>query len=350
MIFSQQNRVKKKHLTLNKMIKFVLNLINLKNVNYKYNSNTLNYEEVKLTLWGKVKKLSYYLIASIVVSVLILSISFYNIKSYIQKEAAKENQILRQEITVFNKDLNLILDVLNDIQNKDDNIYRAIFEADPYPNYKRKLGTGGNPIKFKKYENIEYSDLVVEIVQKLELIEKKLSSQSRSFDEVFEITKEKQKMLQAIPSILPINNRDLTRIASGYGMRMHPIYKILKMHKGMDFTASVGTEIYATGDGVIEKVGWTGGYGKTILINHGYGYKTRYAHCSKFNCKRGQTVKRGDHIGYVGNTGQSTGPHLHYEVFKNKRQINPVNFFFNDLSPEEYDKVIEISSRPTQSL
>jgi murein DD-endopeptidase MepM/ murein hydrolase activator NlpD len=191
---------------------------------------------------------------------------------------------------------------------------------------------------------------VVEIVQKLELIEKKLSSQSKSFDEVFEITKEKQKMLKAIPSIQPINNRDLTRIASGFGMRMHPIYKILKMHKGMDFTAPIGTEIYATGDGVVEKVGWTGGYGKTILINHGYGYKTRYAHCSKFDCKKGQKVKRGDHIGYVGNTGQSTGPHLHYEVFKNKRQINPVNFFFNDLSPEEYDKVIEISSRPTQSL
>ena len=322
----------------------------MKNTNYKYNPNTLNYEKINLTLWDKFKRLSYYLIASVVVSVLILSFSFYNIKSFIQKEAAKENQSLRQEISVFNKDLNLILEVLNDIQNKDDNIYRAIFEADPYPDHKRKFGTGGNPIKFKKYENIEYGELVVEIVQKLELIEKKLSSQSKSFDEVFEITKEKQKMLKAIPSIQPINNRDLTRIASGFGMRMHPIYKILKMHKGMDFTAPVGTEIYATGDGVIEKVGWTGGYGKTILINHGYGYKTRYAHCSKFKCKKGQKVKRGDHIGYVGNTGQSTGPHLHYEVFKNKRQINPVNFFFNDLSPEEYDKVIEISSRPTQSL
>tara|TARA_B100000780_G_C21077577_1_gene433854 strand:+ start:146 stop:1114 length:969 start_codon:yes stop_codon:yes gene_type:complete len=322
----------------------------LKNTNYKYNPSTLNYEEINLTLWDKVKRLSYYLIASVVVSVLILLFSFYNIKSFIQKEAAKENQSLRQEISVFNKDLTLILEVLNDIQNKDDNIYRAIFEADPYPDYKRKLGTGGNPIKFKKYENIEYEELVVEIVQKLELIEKKLSSQSKSFDEVFEITKEKQKMILAIPSIQPINNRDLTRIASGFGMRMHPIYKILKMHKGIDFTAPVGTEIYATGDGVIEKVGWTGGYGKTILINHGYGYKTRYAHCSKFKCKKGQKVKRGDHIGYVGDTGQSTGPHLHYEVFKNKKQINPVNFFFNDLSPEEYDKVIEISSRPTQSL
>ncbi len=322
----------------------------MKNTNYKYNPSTLNYEEINLTLWDKVKRLSYYLIASVVVSVLILLFSFYNIKSFIQKEAAKENQSLRQEISVFNKDLTLILEVLNDIQNKDDNIYRAIFEADPYPDYKRKLGTGGNPIKFKKYENIEYEELVVEIVQKLELIEKKLSSQSKSFDEVFEITKEKQKMILAIPSIQPINNRDLTRIASGFGMRMHPIYKILKMHKGIDFTAPVGTEIYATGDGVIEKVGWTGGYGKTILINHGYGYKTRYAHCSKFKCKKGQKVKRGDHIGYVGDTGQSTGPHLHYEVFKNKKQINPVNFFFNDLSPEEYDKVIEISSRPTQSL
>ena len=322
----------------------------MKNTNYKYNPETLEYEVIKLSFWGKIKSLSYYLIAAVVFSFLILSISFYNISNYINKEAAKENQSLRQEISVFNKDLNLILDVLNDVQDRDDNIYRAIFEADPYPDYKRQLGTGGNPMKFKKYENIQYEDLVVEIAQKLELIEKKLSSQSKSFDEVFELTKEKQIMLKAIPSIQPISNRDLTRIASGFGLRMHPIYKILKMHKGMDFTAPVGTEIYATGDGVIEKVGWTGGYGKTIMINHGYGYKTRYAHCSKFKCKRGQKVKRGDLIGFVGNTGQSTGPHLHYEVFKNKKQINPVNFFFNDLSAEEYDKVIEISSRPTQSL
>ena len=178
----------------------------MKNINYKYNPNTLDYEEVKLSFWDKIKKLSYYLIASVVLSVLIISFSFYNTKSYIQKEAAKENQSLRQQISVLNKDLNLVLDVLNEIQNKDDNIYRAIFEADPYPEYKRKLGTGGNPIKFKKYENIEYGDLVVEVLQKMELIEKKLASQSKSFDEVFEITKEKQKMLQAIPSIQPINS------------------------------------------------------------------------------------------------------------------------------------------------
>ena len=322
----------------------------MKSKNYKYNPETLDYEEVNLSVWDKFKKLSYYLIASIVFSFLILSIAFYNIRSYIQEEAAKENQSLRQEITSFNKDLNLILEVLGDIQLRDDNIYRAIFETDPYPDHKRQLGTGGNSMKYKKYENMEYGDLVIEISKKIELIEKKLASQSKSFDQVFDLTKEKQKMIKSIPSIQPVSNRDLTRIASGFGLRMHPIYKILKMHKGMDFTAPIGTEIYATGDGVVERVGWVGGYGKTIMINHGFGYKTRYAHCSKYKCRKGQKVKRGDLIGFVGNTGQSTGPHLHYEVFKNKKQINPVNFFFNDLSPEEYDKVIEISSRPTQSL
>lgn len=322
----------------------------MKNKNYKYNPETLDYEEVNLSVWDKFKKLSYYLIASIVFSFLILSIAFYNIRSYIQEEAAKENQSLRQEITSFNKDLNLILEVLGDIQLRDDNIYRAIFETDPYPDHKRQLGTGGNSMKYKKYENMEYGDLVIEISKKIELIEKKLASQSKSFDQVFDLTKEKQKMIKSIPSIQPVSNRDLTRIASGFGLRMHPIYKILKMHKGMDFTAPIGTEIYATGDGVVERVGWVGGYGKTIMINHGFGYKTRYAHCSKYKCRKGQKVKRGDLIGFVGNTGQSTGPHLHYEVFKNKKQINPVNFFFNDLSPEEYDKVIEISSRPNQSL
>ena len=322
----------------------------MKNINYKYNPDTLEYEEVKLTLWDRTKKLSYYLIASVVFSFLILSIAFYNIRNYIQKEAAKENQSLRQEISSFNRDLSLILEVLGDIQLRDDNIYRAIFETDPYPDYKRQLGTGGNSMKYKKYENMEYGDLVIEISKKIELIEKKLASQSKSFDEVFDLTKEKQKMIKSIPSIQPVSNRDLTRIASGFGLRMHPIYKIIKMHKGMDFTAPIGTEIYATGDGIVEKVGWVGGYGRTIMINHGFGYKTRYAHCSKYNCRKGQKVKRGDLIGFVGNTGQSSGPHLHYEVFKNNRQINPVNFFFNDLSPEEYDKVIEISSRPNQSL
>jgi murein DD-endopeptidase MepM/ murein hydrolase activator NlpD len=322
----------------------------LKNINYKYNPDTLEYVEVKLSFWGRLKKISYYLIAAIVFSFSILSVSFYNIRKHINKEASKESQNIRQEITAFNSDLTNILNVLNDIQQRDDNIYRSIFETKPYPEHKRQLGTGGNPMKFKKYEGLKHEEIITEIAQKIELIEKKLAAQSTSFDEVFELTKAKQDMLKSIPSIQPVSNRDLKRIASGFGYRMHPIYKILKPHPGIDFAAPKGTEIYATGDGIVERVAWTGGYGKAIMIDHGYGYKTRYAHCSKYNCRVGQKVKRGDLIGFIGNTGQSTGPHLHYEVLKNKKPINPINFFFNDLSPEEYDKVIEISSRPTQSM
>ena len=170
----------------------------MKNLNYKYNPETLDYEVIKLTFLGtRIKRLSYYLIAATVFSVAILSISFYNIRTYIQEEAAKENQRLRQELNIFNKDLTTIVDVLKNIQDRDDNIYRAIFEADPYPNHKRQLGTGGNPMKFKKYENMQYEDLVIEISQKLELIEKKLASQSKSFDEVFELTKEKQNATES---------------------------------------------------------------------------------------------------------------------------------------------------------
>ena len=322
----------------------------MKNINYKYNPETLEYFEVKTSIWGKIKKISYYLIASIVFSCMILAISFYNLRSYLKKESYNESQNIRQEISKFNTDLNNILEVLNDIQQRDDNIYRSIFEAKPYPKYKRKLGTGGNSMKYKKYEGLTHENILTEISKKIELVEKKLVAQSKSFDEVFKLTKAKQEMLKAIPSVQPVSNKDLTRIASGFGYRMHPIYKIVKKHPGIDFAAPRGTDIYATGDGIVERVAWTGGYGKTIMIDHGYGYKTRYAHCSGYNCKVDQKVKRGDLIGFIGNTGQSTGPHLHYEVIKDKKPINPINFFWNDLSAEEYDKVIEISSRPTQSM
>jgi len=157
-------------------------------------------------------------------------------------------------------------------------------------------------------------------------------------------------MLRSIPSIQPISNKDLTRLASGFGMRMHPIYKIMKLHAGMDFTADIGTDIYVTGDGVVEKVGRMSGYGQIVIVDHGFGYKTRYAHVSKYNVKEGQKVKRGDVIAFVGNTGASVGPHLHYEVRKNGEAVNPVNYFFNDLSPAEYEQIVEIAARPTQSM
>lgn len=317
---------------------------------YKYNPESLKYEAVEQTLIGKLKKISFYFVSSIVFCAVVLAISFSGINEYIKDEAEKDNAKVRAELDKFYTDLEEIIAVLENIQDRDDNIYRSIFEVKPYPEYKRKLGTGGNSVKFKKYQGLKNESLLIDISKKIESIEKMLVAQSRSFDQVIELTKTQEEMLKCIPSIQPVSNEDLKRIASGFGYRMHPIYKILKPHPGIDFAAPTGTEIYATGDGIVERVAWTGGYGKAIMINHGFGYKTRYAHCSKYNCIVGQKVKRGDLIGFIGNTGQSTGPHLHYEVLKNKKPINPINFFFNDLSPQEYQKVIELSSRPTQSM
>lgn len=317
---------------------------------FKYNPESLSYEEVELGWKDYFRKISYFTISAIVFTTIVVALLFPYIKNKGVKEAQLDIDSTKEELISFMSQLEEIEIVLGESQNRDDNIYRAIFEADPYPQHKRGLGTGGNPTKYDKYKNIAHSELVVEIAKKIERIEKKLVAQSRSYDEVVELIKTKGEMLHSIPSIQPINNADLTRLASGFGMRMHPIYKIMKLHAGLDFTAKTGTEIYAAGDGVVEKADWMSGYGQIVIIDHGFGYKTRYAHCSKYNVKPGQKVKRGDVIAFVGNTGASVGAHLHYEVRKNGEAINPVNFFFNDLSPEEYEKVIEISSKPTQSM
>jgi murein DD-endopeptidase MepM/ murein hydrolase activator NlpD len=319
-------------------------------VKYKYNPETLSYEKVQVTIKDRVVKTSYYLMVGVVFTTVTLFFSFNYIKQLGAKEISRENDHLKNQLHQLSKEMTEVLIVLDHIQEKDDNIYRAIYESEPYPKEKRLLSSGGNPRKYEKYEGYSHSQMLVESRKKLESIQKKLVSQSRSFDEVFELTKQKEKMLRCIPSIQPISNSDLTRIASGFGMRMHPVYKIFRMHTGVDFTAPKGTDIYATGDGVIEKAEEMQGYGMAVLIDHGYGFKTLYAHCSKFKVRSGQKVKRGDIIAQVGSTGTSTAPHLHYEVIRRGEPINPVNYFYNDLTPEEFEKVIEISSRPTQSL
>ena len=239
---------------------------------------------------------------------------------------------------------------LDDIQQRDDNICRVIFEADPIPSSIRKAGFGGVN-RYKDIRNFSNSELVIEVTKKADKLSKQLYIQSKSFDEVINLAKNKADMLASIPAIQPIANKDLGRVASGYGYRIHPIYKTRKLHTGMDFTAPQGTPIYSTGDGKIEKVKRSRkGYGNHVIIDHGYGYQTLYAHMKKYIVYRGQKVKRGEIIGYVGSTGTSVAPHLHYEVMKNKRKINPVNYYYNDLSPEEYNKMLEISSQNNQSF
>jgi murein DD-endopeptidase MepM/ murein hydrolase activator NlpD len=240
--------------------------------------------------------------------------------------------------------------VLDEIQERDDNIYRVIFEADPIPTSIRKQGFGGVN-RYKKLLGLSNSELMINTSKKIDQLTKQLYLQSKSFDEVIDLAKNKSNMLASIPAIQPVANKDLKRMASGYGYRIHPIYKTRKMHYGMDFSAKTGTEIYATGDGVISKIKRSKrGYGNYVKINHGFGYETLYAHMSKYIVKRGQKVKRGEVIGYVGNSGISTAPHLHYEVRKDNKKINPMNFYYNDLSPEEYEKMLEISLQSNQSL
>lgn len=318
-------------------------------VKYKYNPKTLSYDEVELTWRDHLRKVSFHLITALVASVILLSASYSWIKQRGKKEALLNNEQTETKLKEFAEELNIMVKVLNDIQDRDDNIYRHILGAEPFPSYKRDISGDVSQKKYAALKELDHSELVITIAKKIDLIEKKLVAQSISFDSVSDLAKNKQKLLMSIPSILPIS-KEKSSLASGFGMRMHPIYKIMKMHTGIDFVSDIGQEIYAAGDGVIELAEWEGGYGQSVIINHGFGYKTRYGHTSAYNVKKGQKVKRGDVIAYVGNTGASVGPHLHYEVLYKGAQVNPVSYFFNDLSPEEYENVLQLAARPTQSM
>ena len=237
------------------------------------------------------------------------------------------------------------------MQERDNEIYRVIFEAKPVPT--NKVSYGADIYKYKELlsKGLEKQTLIAATTMKMEQLMRKIKLQNNSYDQIVVLAKNKSTMLACIPAIQPISNRELKRLASGFGMRIHPIYKVKRMHTGCDFAAERGTPIYATGDGVIRiAVSNAGGYAKEIEINHGYGYITKYAHLESFNVRVGQHVKRGELIGYVGNTGSSTAPHLHYEVIKDGVKVDPVHFFFNDLNPAEYERILQLASVENQSL
>ncbi len=246
---------------------------------------------------------------------------------------------------MLTKQLDHIGQVLDNIQNRDDNIYRIVFNAEPIPKSIRTAGFGGAN-RYVELEGYENSEIIIETTKRLDILRKQLYVQSTSYDEVIDMALNKEDMLASIPSIQPVAIRDIRRIGGYFGMRLHPIYKISMHHDGMDLTAPVGTDVYATGNGVVSRVFNSRarrGYGTYIIIDHGYGYRTLYAHLDKVLVRQGQEVKRGDVIGLVGNTGASTAPHLHYEVQRNNRPVNPINYFFGELSPDQYDAMIEMS-------
>ena len=281
---------------------------------------------------------------------LMVFVMYQFIESPRQKVLKRELENMKLHYELLDKKMLQAQDVLGGIQTRDNNIYRTYFEANPIPEEQRKAGFGGVN-RYKSLEGFDNSEMILDATRNLDILSKQLYVQSKSLDEIIDLAKDKEKLLASIPAIQPVSKQDLTRMASGYGWRLDPFTKARKMHKGMDFTSPKGTPIYATGNGkVIRADSRATGFGKHIRIDHGFGYVTLYAHLSKYNVKKGKLVKRGDLIGYVGSTGRSQAPHLHYEVRYNKRAINPINFYYGDLSPEEFQEMLKMASQEGQSL
>lgn len=317
---------------------------------YVYNHKTLSYEKYKEPTRKRVGRVVLYILSTGVFALIFIFLFYTFFGSPKEKMQAREIEFLKLQYEILDDRLNTMDHLLEDMEQRDDNIYRVIFEAEPIPSSVRKAGFGG----VDRYEDLygyRYSDLVVRAARKLDVIASQLYVQSKSYDEVFALAKSKAQMLACIPAIIPVKESEIRQISSYFGYRTDPIYKVAKFHSGIDFASAVGTEVFATGDARVELVEqnyW--GYGNIITLDHGYGYKTRYAHLSKFAVRQGQKVKRGQVIGYVGNTGKSTGSHLHYEVIKNGELTDPMHFFFNDLTPEEYETILEQAELPSLTM
>ena len=315
----------------------------MRKVYYIYNPTTRTYDRVYPTFRQRMVNFlkSLFVGMGLGAGSFILLIWIFGSPS--EKELRIENSRLLAQYNVLSRRLDEALGVMQGIQQRDDNLYRVVLQADPVADAVRKAGYGGTN-RYEELMDMANSDLVVSTTQKMDMLNRQLYIQSKSFDEVVDLFKNHDEMLKCIPAIQPVANKNLKYTASGYGMRIDPIYKTAKFHNGMDFSANIGTPVYATGDGVIKKAGWQSGYGKIIVVSHGFGYETWYAHLNKYNVRVGQKVVRGEVIGEVGNTGKSTGPHLHYEVHLKGKVVNPVNYYFMDLSAEEYDQMIELAA------
>ena len=315
----------------------------MRKVYYIYNPQTQTYDRIYPTVRQRALSILRRLFIGMGLgagSFIILLLIF---GSPSEKELRKENSQLLAQYNVLSRRLDEAMGVLQDIQQRDDNLYRVIFMADPVSPAIRQAGYGGTN-RDELLMDMAISKFVINTTQKMDVLSKQLYIQSRSFDDVVAMCKNHDQMLKCIPAIQPISNKDLRKTASGYGTRIDPIYGTTKFHAGMDFSAHPGTDVYATGDGTVVKMGWETGYGNTVEIDHGFGYRTRYAHLQEFRTKLGKKVVRGEVIAGVGSTGKSTGPHLHYEVHVKGQVVNPVNYYFMDLSAEDYERMIQIAA------
>src|SRR6056300_155188 len=321
-------------------------------VKYYYDQETLSYRPIKATNKNRISNIVLFVLTSfsfgVVCLLILLNSDVINTPSEVAQRRALKNYELQFDI--LNKKLTQLEAVVDNVEERDNNIYRVYFEASPIPEEIRRAGFGGVN-RYKDLEGYDNSNLIINTAKRLEILTKQTVVQSRSLDEIERLAANKAALIEAIPTIQPVNNKDLIRIASGFGYRNDPFFKTRKMHYGMDFTAKRGTPVYATGNGVVKRAdSRSSGFGNHIRIDHGFGYVSLYAHLSKYNVKRGQKVKRGDIIGYVGNTGRSAGPHLYYEIIKDNKKIDPLNFYYGNLSPEEFEALLTQSKQENQSL
>jgi Peptidase family M23 len=321
-------------------------------IKYYYDTETCKYERIRTKKSDIV--LNSLGILSLTLAMAVGLLVLYSNYFESPKELMLKNEVSELEYyySKLSQDVESLDKTMQGLEHRDDNIYRVVLGAEPIDKSVRDAGVGGmDRYADIKEKNIIHGDVIIDLQERVDKLRRKLYIESKSQDEIVQKAENKEKLFAAIPAIQPIANKNLIALASGFGMRVHPIYKVKKMHTGIDFAAPIGTPIYATADGKIEEVSVRfSGYGKMIIIDHGFGYKTRYAHMHDFAVRQGQSIKRGELIGYVGDTGLSTAPHLHYEVFMNGEFINPVHYFFNDLSPAEYEKVVELASIENQSL
>ncbi|MDR2859251.1 MAG: M23 family metallopeptidase [Mediterranea sp.] len=321
----------------------------MRKVYYIYNPRTQTYDRLYPTFRQKLLTRFYRILYVTAYAALMFLILYFVRRSPTEKELKTENNMLSAQYNILSHQLDDALKVLQDIQDRDDNLYRVIFQAAPISSAIRKVGYN----KTNRYEelmNLANSELVVNTSQKMDLLNKQLYIQSKSFDEVVELCKNRSEAIKCIPAIQPVANKDLKHTASGYGPRVDPVYGVWRFHYGMDFSAPMGTNVYATGSGTVAFAGWRTGFGNTIEIDHGFGYQTLYGHLSGYKVKLGQKVVRGEIIGIVGSTGKSTGPHLHYEVHVNDKPVNPINYYYMDLTAEEYDKMLQMAENHGQIL
>ncbi len=320
-------------------------------IRYYYNTETCKYEPIKVTKSAMFLNVVGFLSLSLFMAFGLIYVYRVNFTPIKESKLKDQNSVLKLDWKILNEKLNTAYDNVAELQFKDDNIYRVILDTDAIPSTIREGGVGGHN-KYGKLseQELEQPELIIGAYQDVDNLRKKLYIQSKSYDQISDLLSEKEKMWASRPAIQPINNKELTRLHTTFGKRFHPILKRWNNHDGLDFTAPSGTPVYATGDGIITASYRSSTYGNVLFINHGYGYQTRYAHLTKYIVDRGESVKRGQVIGYVGNTGRSQAPHLHYEVLYNYKPINPINFFQRDLGNEEYEKLIEISKQSTIPL